>query len=111
MARTGGDDAWKVVGGAVVLGALIYLVTARGKNNSFFIPDALENRIDRLIENLNSTFGKRWVDLGLNALQAHIERTMPHLAMLVGVVYRFEQQYRLYPGAGATKKAAVLQAS
>lgn len=107
MASRGGDDTWKVVG-AVVLGAvLVYLITGKGRNNSSLIPDAVEDRIDRLIEALNGAFGQRWVDYGLNALQAHIERTMPQFAVLVRLVYWAEQQYRLYPHSGAAKKASV----
>lgn len=111
MARRGGDDALKIVG-IIVLGvALVYLITGRGKNNSSFIPDALEDRIDHLIEALNGAFGKRWVDHGLNALQAHIGRTMPQLATLVHAVYWAEQQYRFHSNSGAAKKAAIRPAA
>lgn len=111
MARKGGDDVFKVVSALFLGVALLYLVAAKGKNNSMLIPDALEDRVDRLIDALNRAFGQRWVDHGLNALQAHIERTMPQLAVLVKVVYWAEQRYRVYPKAGAAKKAAILGAA
>jgi len=110
MARRGSDGAAKIAG-AVLLGvALVYLVTGRGRNNSLYIPDALEDRIDRLVDALNGAFGQRWVDYGLDALQAHIERTMPQLAALTRVVYWAERQYRFHSHAGAAKKTAVLAA-
>jgi hypothetical protein len=109
--RGGGDEALKVVGAVAVGALLLWLISGRGKNNSLFIPDAIEDRIDRLVEVFNGAFGQRWVDAGLNALQAHIERTMPQLAALVNAVYWVEKQYRFYPNAGATKKAAILAAA
>jgi hypothetical protein len=111
MSRTGGDDALKIVGTVVLGVALVYLITGRGKNNSSLIPDAVEDQIDHLIEALNRAFGQRWVDHGLNVLQAHIGRTMPQLATLVQAVYWAEQQYRFYSNAGAAKKAAILPAA
>jgi hypothetical protein len=111
MARRGNDDALKALGGVALLVLLIYLRTGRGRNNSRLIPDALEDRIDRLIEVLNREVGPRWVDLGLDALQIHIERTMPQLAGLVRLVHWAEQRYRFSPNAGLAKKTAVLRSA
>lgn len=109
MAKRGGNDPWIIGLGAIVVGGLLYYSYAgKGKDNALLIPDALENRIDRVIDTLNRAFGQRWVNAGISALQAHIVRTMPGVAGLVNAVYRAELQYRQYANAGAAKKQAAL---
>jgi hypothetical protein len=58
---------------------------------------------------LNQQFGHQWVNLGLNVLQAYIERTVPQVAALVNVVYSAEQAYRHIPKAGYAKKQAAIK--
>ncbi|HEU0054394.1 MAG TPA: hypothetical protein VFQ39_14500 [Longimicrobium sp.] len=106
-----GVDPLKVVGAVLVGALLLYLVGGRGKNNSLLIPDSIEDRIDWLISVLNDAFGHQWVNLGLDALQTHIEQAMPQLASLVNAVYWVEKQSRTYLLTGTAKKAAVLRAA
>lgn len=112
MARRGGggSDALSVLllTGLAAL-TLIYLRTGRAQTNSPLLPDSIEDRIDRVVAALNGAFGPAWVNFGLNALQAQIERTMPGVAVLVGAVYRVEQAYGRAPRAGAIKKQAALR--
>jgi len=94
-----------LLGGAALL---LYLRGGRGKDNSLFLPDPIEDRIDRVVAALNQRFGKRWVDVALDVLQRQVELTMPGAAALVSAVYRAE---RYYAGqSGAAKKKAAKQA-
>ena len=108
MAKSGGDDALKLVlGGLAVVGAvwaLSWLQTGRGTNNSPLVPDAIEDPLDRVVAALNDKFGHQWVDRTLNVLQAYIERTMPEVAGLVSLVHRAERAYSGF--AGSVKKQA-----
>jgi hypothetical protein len=49
------------------------------------------------------------VTVGLNVLQAYLERTQPQVAGLVRVLYAVEQEYRYVPKAGYAKKQAALR--
>lgn len=109
MAGKGDSDLWKVAGAIALGGLFIYLATSRGKNNSPFLPDAIEDRINRLVAVLNEAFGQRWVNAGLDALQRYIEQTMPQLTGLLKLVFWVERNYGFV--SGAAKKAAVLRAA
>jgi hypothetical protein len=99
MGKKGGGDGWGpwallgVVVGAV---ALHYAQTGRGdENNAPLIPDSLEGKIDRVVEELNRRFGKRWVGAGLDAVMAHLQRTLPPPVVVVAnVIFQVEQMSR-----------------
>ena len=107
--KGGGDDGLGLVLLALAGLGLAWLIGGRGKTNSPVIPDKLEEQIDLVVESLNEQFGHQWVDLGLSALQAYLERTLPQVAWLVNAVYAAEQAYRNIPKAGYAKKQVALQ--
>jgi hypothetical protein len=109
MAKRGdGGGLMVVLGFAVAAGLLIYLKTGRGETDSPFLPNAIEDRIDRVVSALNQIFGPRWVTYGMNVLQSRLEAVMPGTAALVDVVYRAEQAYASRPNAGWAKKQYAL---
>jgi hypothetical protein len=109
MAKRGGDEKWMIGLGAAFVGVFLYYSYAgKGKDNALLIPDALENRLDHLVDALNRAFGQSWVNAGMSTLQTHIAHTMPGLAGLVNAVYRAELQYRQYAKAGARKRQAAI---
>lgn len=92
MATKRGNDGWLVVG-LVIVGSLglYYLQTGFGKNDSAFIPDTLEGRIDALITRLNNRFGKDWVNVGVRALKYSLQNQLPApLVTLIDVVATVE---------------------
>jgi hypothetical protein len=110
MAKRGGGNQGLILLGAAVAGVLLlYLKTGRGENNSPLIPDSIEDPIDRIVYALNQKFGRRWVNLGLDVLQAYIERAMPGVASLVNRVYQAEAAYAQYANAGRAKKQFALR--
>jgi hypothetical protein len=110
MARKGGDDIWKAVGaGALFLGAfwyLAYLQSGKGENNSPFVPDAVENQLDRVVAALNQQFGRHWVNTALFFLQRHIEFRFPGATALVNAAHWAERNHAGQPGF--IKKRAAL---
>jgi hypothetical protein len=105
MAKRGGDGGVTVALGLLLaVSVYAYVKSGRGKANSWLIPDAVEDPIDRVIEALNQKFGHKWVNFGLNAVQIYIERTIPGAAALVNGVFRAEQVYNHYLRAGGAKK-------
>lgn len=110
MAKTGGGDGgWAILSIAAVAVGLIWLTSGRGENNSPYLPDELEEPIDRAVDALNKRFGRQWVNLGLNALQAYLERAVPQAAWLVNALYTAEQEYRFVRNAGNAKKQIAIQ--
>jgi hypothetical protein len=108
MAKRGSGDAWTVLAFIGGVALLTYLASGKGKNNSPFIPDALEDQIDGVVEALNSMFGQHWVNVALNYVQSQMALAMPGAAALVNAVHWVERNYRGQPGA--IKKQAALQA-
>jgi hypothetical protein len=92
------------IGGTVLL---VYALSGRNEQNSPLIPDAIEDPIDRVVAALNQKFGAQWVGYGLDALQNYIQKAMPQVAHLVGLVLAAEQVYRQFPNSGPTKKQYV----
>lgn len=107
--KGGGDGGWALLGLLLAAVGLIYLKTGRGEDDSSLIPNTLEGKIDLVVAALNQRFGHQWVNLGLDILQAHIERTVPQVAALVNAVYSAEQAYRHIPKAGYAKKQAAIR--
>jgi hypothetical protein len=88
--------------------ALSYFTSGRGKNNSPFVPDAIENRLDDVVEALNKMFGHHWVNLALNHLQSQLALAVPGAAAVVNAVHWAERTY--WGQSGAIKKQAALSA-
>jgi hypothetical protein len=111
MAKTGGDNAWKIlVTGVLFLGAfwyLDYMNSGEGENNSPYVPDAIENRLDRVVAALNQQFGKYWVNTALFFLQRQIELAFPGAAALVSAAHWAERNHAGQPGF--IKKQAALR--
>lgn len=111
MARKGGDDALKLLGaGVLFVGAfwyLAYVKSGKGENNSPFVPDAIEHRLDRVVALLNQQFGRQWVNTALVFLQHHIELAFPGAAALVSAAHWAERNHAGQPGF--IKKQAALR--
>jgi hypothetical protein len=113
MARKGSGGGWGALLFALVgLGVLYYAQTGQGKeNDAALIPNDLERDIDLLIGELNNQFGERWLDWGIKAIKSHLQRTLPHLVVLVDVVSAVElQSRRTLMTSQAKKQAAVRMA-
>ena|ERR1700755_2453164 len=114
MAKNGGDDIWKLIGGVCVgivgIAVLDYLVGGRGKeNNAALMPDRFEDQIDLGVEELNNQFGKQWVNKGLDRIQNSLQRALP--LPVVAAVYAVElmSKNNFWPISGYDKKQAALQ--
>ena len=70
-----------------------YLKAGAGSGkNAVLIPDALEDKLDYVVDTLNKKFEKTWVDQGLSLLERTLATILPTpLVTLVDVVYRTEQ--------------------
>jgi hypothetical protein len=93
MAKKEDNDRWWIAGLILVGGAaLYYLQTGLGKqNDSTFLPNTLEMRIDSLISALNDRFGKRWIDLGVAFLKYNLQHALPAAVVtLIDVVAKVE---------------------
>lgn len=106
MARgsKGGSDGLKLLAGLGFV-YLLYKATGLRGQNSPFIPDAIEDQIDRAIGLLDRSFGKEWVDHGLNAVEqlvrANFDAVAPGLAQ---VIYSAEEVGRQLQLSGWEKK-------
>ena len=81
-----------VLAGVAGFGLLVYLATGRREKNSSFIPDAIEDRIDKVVAWLDEKFGKRWVDQGLDMIQSSLFGSLPKpLALLGDAIYQAER--------------------
>lgn len=84
--------------------ALYYLKAGAGEADAALIPNAIEDRIDRVVAALNQRFGKQWVDRRLGELQTAISASLPApLLGLVNVVYQVERAGRTYRWNGQQK--------
>jgi hypothetical protein len=67
----------------------------------------MEGKIDRVVEELNRRFGKRWVNVGLDAVMAHLQRTLPPPVVVVAnAVFEVEQMSRYVRMTGFEKRQA-----
>ena len=86
---------WLIAGAAAAAGTAVfyYLKAGAGSGkNADFIPDAVEAKLDSVIEALNKKFGSAWVERGLSLLEGVLAKALPTpLVSLVDVVYRTEQ--------------------
>lgn len=107
MGQKRSDGEKLLLGLLLGIGALglYYLMAGTGReNNAMLIPDALEGRIDRVVDTLNTRIGKNWVNLGVQALKSFLRTTLPApLVELVDVVYAVEQQARHTPMTSQAK--------
>lgn len=114
MARKSSGEGWALLGLVGAFIGLAWLVSGRGQNNSPIVPDALEDQIDLAVDSLNQRFGHQWVTLGLDQLQAHLEKTYPQIAWLVYALLSVEQQAINWPlttklAMSQTKKQAAIR--
>jgi hypothetical protein len=106
MAKRGGIDGGKILAMMGGVALLAWLLSGRGKQNSPFIPDAIENQLDRVVETLNQRFGHRWVTYGMDALQTYLQRAFPVPAALLNAILWVEQNY-VHLNGSAKRQIAV----
>jgi hypothetical protein len=118
MARRSNSNDWEKLFGIICLGAgvtaLYYALAGRGKeNDAAFIPNRIEDRIDLVVAALNNAFGNDWVNWGLDALQAHLQKVLPApMVALVRVVYEVERWSKIITmTSDAKQRTAVAWAS
>lgn len=70
--------------------ALTYLSTGRREEDSPLIPNVIEDQLDKLVAWLDGTFGKRWVNRGMDSLQRALSSQMPTYAQFLGAVHAAE---------------------
>jgi hypothetical protein len=103
------------LGGVLTLvgvGVYIYVSTGRGRKDSPLVPNVIEERIDRLVEWLNTRFGKQWMDQRLDTVQTALSAAMPFPATaLVGVVHQVERLGKTKGWSGAEKRAEAIRQS
>src|SRR4051812_9791914 len=88
-----GFPKWVAWGGAVAGAlALYYIIAGAGSDqDAAAIPNSIEQKLDRVVDALNSRLGKAWVDRGLGYVQSALSGVLPPaLVGLVGAVYRAE---------------------
>ena len=91
---SGGGFAALLVGGVVVVGGLLlhYLTSGVGEDDASLIPNAIEDRLDRVVGALNRRFGKQWVQYGIDTLRSGLASMLPQpMVQLVSVVQQVEQ--------------------
>lgn len=91
---SGGGLAALLVGGVVVAGGLLlhYLTSGVGDDDASLIPNAIEDRLDRVVDALNRRFGKQWVQYGIDTLRSGLASMLPQpMVQLVSVVQQIEQ--------------------
>lgn len=91
---SGGGLAALLVGGVVVAGGLLlhYLTSGVGDDDASLIPNAIEDRLDRIVDALNRRFGKQWVQYGIDTLRSGLAGMLPQpMVQLVSVVHQVEQ--------------------
>jgi hypothetical protein len=111
--RTNGGTKALVIGGTTVLGGLLlyYLLSGAGsENNAPLIPDSIEKHLDRVVDTLNDKFGKKWVNLGIQTLEAGLYSVLPpNVVALVKAVHRAEQAgNRMGLSGSAKRRQAIL---
>lgn len=112
MTLTKNEKTALVIGGSVVGGFLLYYLMAGAgpEKNAVLIPDAVEDRLDLLIEALDERFGKAWVDRGVSLLKSALSETLPApLVALVDVVATAEKVGRQQGWSGPRKRAHAIR--
>jgi len=98
MGKKMSDGEKLLVGAGIGLGLIgLYYLTAGydRENNAAFIPDSLEDRIDRVVNTINAQVGKEWGYQGAETLKLILRGALPpYLVALVDVVYTIEQESR-----------------
>jgi hypothetical protein len=111
MAKKNGNEGWWIAGlVAGGLALLYYLQTGLDKENSALIPDSVEGKIDVLVERLNKTLGKRWIDLGVWYLKFQLQNALPvSLVSLIDVVAQVENMSKHRTMWGYEKRHLAVQ--
>jgi hypothetical protein len=103
MASKKGPSFTKIAFGALSLGAaacvgvFVYNYAKSGggsKKNAVAVPDAIEDRIDVIVDTLNAKWpDKRWADRGLETVAAYLEGVLPPgVARLVDAIQEAETE-------------------
>jgi hypothetical protein len=114
MAKKGEGNWWEPllwIGGCALFLLVVKVATDEEKSGKP-VPADPGGRIDLIVEKLNARFGKGWVTVGLNALRAYLEQTLPKdVVTLVNVVYGVEQLSGngFWPMTGPDKRQAAVQ--
>jgi hypothetical protein len=85
------------LGAAAFVGVFVYNYAKSGggsKKNAVAIPDAIEDRIDVIVDTLNAKWpDKRWADRGLEVVASYLEGVLPPgVARLVNAVQEAETE-------------------
>ena len=98
MARKAKPQGWiglAIAGGAAALGTAAYYYLRDGagsEKDAALIPKVIEDQLDRVVDALNQHFGRKWVNLGLGALQKGLASVLPlQLVSLVEFVHQAEE--------------------
>lgn len=110
MAKNSGGGGWGLLGLVAGILALAWLKTGRDGQDSPFVPNAIEDRLDLLVATLNKEFDHQWVTYGLDFLQARLERMLPpQVTILLNVAFEAEQLSRHRPMTGPQKRQYAAQ--
>lgn len=108
MRLSKGEKTALAVGGSFIGGVLLYyLVTGtRSDKNAVLIPDAIEDRLDVVVEALDRQFNRLWVDRGISVLKSVLSKTLPaSVVALVDVVVAAEKAGQQQGWRGYQKRA------
>lgn len=99
------EETIKSLIGLALLSVTAYLLADLVTPRSPAPTEPVEDRIDHLVETLNSTFGRDWPHLRPGTLQTRLRRSLParHVA-LVPVVLMVEDCAAHQPLSGPTKR-------
>lgn len=94
MARNRNNTGLLAATGLLLGGFLLYYLKdgAGSERNAALLPDEIEDNLDRVVDELNRLFGRRWVDRGIAALEKSLSAILPTpVVALVSVVHETEK--------------------
>lgn len=94
MTRNGNNTGLLAAAGLLLGGFLLYYLKdgAGSERNAALIPDEVEDSLDRVVDELNRLFGRRWVNRGLAVLEKSLSSILPTpMVALVSIVHQTEQ--------------------
>ena len=94
MARKSNNTGLLAATGLLLGGFLLYYLKdgAGSERNAALLPDEIEDNLDRVVDELNRLFGRRWVDRGIAALEKSLSAILPTpVVALVSVVHETEK--------------------
>lgn len=109
------DKLFAVAGTALAVGAggflLYYLLSGAGsQKDAPLIPDSIEKHLDIVVDALNQRFGKSWVNLGIQVLEAALSKALPPpVVALISIVHQAERVGVQQSLSGSQKKYVAMQ--